>query len=124
MIGLWFLQNLLAGLATVNAAAIPIRGPHSSAHRGFVFGVVVALLFARSGAAVPSGLGLARRLSDGGQPPVPLYSESGLRVFRIARVMEQMDEAALVQAAQAGDRDAFAQLFAGHFDSVYDLPRA
>jgi len=48
MIGLWFLQNLLAGLATVNAAATPDSGTAFFAHiGGFVFGVVLALLAGR-----------------------------------------------------------------------------
>jgi len=48
MIGVWFLQNLFAGLATVNAAATPDSGTAFFAHiGGFFFGVTVALLFAR-----------------------------------------------------------------------------
>ncbi len=47
MIGLWFVQNLLAGLATVNAAATPDSGTAFFAHiGGFLFGVLVGLLLA------------------------------------------------------------------------------
>lgn len=50
MIGIWFLQNLLAGLATVSDAATPDSGVAFFAHiGGFLFGVVVAALFRRGG---------------------------------------------------------------------------
>lgn len=48
MIGLWFLQNLLAGLATVGSAATPDTGVAWFAHiGGFLFGMAVAMLFGR-----------------------------------------------------------------------------
>ena len=48
MIGLWFLQNLLFGVASVSNAAAPDTGVAFFAHiGGFVFGVLVAGLFLR-----------------------------------------------------------------------------
>jgi len=44
MIGLWFLQNLFSGVATVSNAVAPDQGTAWFAHiGGFVFGVLVAL---------------------------------------------------------------------------------
>ena len=49
MIGLWFLQNLLAGYATVGSANDPAGGVAFFAHiGGFLFGFVLVLLFFRS----------------------------------------------------------------------------
>lgn len=48
MIGLWFLQNLLSGYATIANAAAPDAGVAWFAHiGGFVFGLVIALLAGR-----------------------------------------------------------------------------
>lgn len=48
MIGVWFLQNLLAGLATISDAATPDSGVAFFAHiGGFLFGVAVAVLLGR-----------------------------------------------------------------------------
>ena len=48
MIGLWFLQNLLAGFATIGSAATPDTGVAWFAHiGGFLFGMAIALLFVR-----------------------------------------------------------------------------
>lgn len=48
MIGVWFLQNLLAGLATISDAATPDSGVAFFAHiGGFLFGVAVAAIFGR-----------------------------------------------------------------------------
>lgn len=50
MIGIWFLQNLLAGFATLGAAAAPDQGVAWFAHiGGFLFGMLMALLFIRRG---------------------------------------------------------------------------
>ncbi|MCC6387850.1 MAG: rhomboid family intramembrane serine protease [Dehalococcoidia bacterium] len=44
MIGIWFLQNLLAGVATLGAAAAPGQGVAWFAHiGGFLFGMLLAL---------------------------------------------------------------------------------
>jgi len=49
MIGLWFLQNLLAGYATVGSANDPAGGVAFFAHiGGFLFGFLSVLLFFRS----------------------------------------------------------------------------
>lgn len=54
MIGLWFLQNLLAGFATLGAAATPDAGVAWFAHiGGFLFGFVFAALFAREPRRAP-----------------------------------------------------------------------
>lgn len=48
MIGLWFVQNLISGVATINNAATPDTGVAFFAHvGGFVFGVVTVWLFLR-----------------------------------------------------------------------------
>jgi len=48
MIGLWFLQNLLAGYATINAAATADAGVAWFAHiGGFLFGAAIALTLRR-----------------------------------------------------------------------------
>ncbi len=48
MIGLWFLQNLLAGFATLGDAAAPDQGVAWFAHiGGFLFGMLSVLLFLR-----------------------------------------------------------------------------
>lgn len=44
MIGLWFLQNLFSGVATISSAAAPDQGTAWFAHiGGFVFGMLIAL---------------------------------------------------------------------------------
>ncbi len=44
MIGFWFIQNLLSGVATISSAAAPDQGTAWFAHiGGFVFGMLVAL---------------------------------------------------------------------------------
>ena len=49
MIGLWFAQNLLQGVAGINNVATPDAGVAFFAHiGGFVFGLLVALMFART----------------------------------------------------------------------------
>lgn len=49
MIGLWFLQNLFTGLATVGNAAAPDQGVAWFAHiGGFIFGAMMVLLFFRN----------------------------------------------------------------------------
>ncbi len=58
MIGLWFLQNLLAGLATLGNAATPDAGVAWFAHiGGFLFGASFIFLFGRD-------LGQPRRYSE------------------------------------------------------------
>ena len=48
MIGLWFVQNLFSGYATIADAATPNAGVAWFAHiGGFVFGMVVAWLAGR-----------------------------------------------------------------------------
>ena len=48
MIGFWFLQNLLAGYATINAAATADAGVAWFAHiGGFLFGAAIALMLRR-----------------------------------------------------------------------------
>ncbi|MCC6381368.1 MAG: rhomboid family intramembrane serine protease [Dehalococcoidia bacterium] len=48
MIGLWFLQNLLAGFATIGQAGTPDSGVAFFAHvGGFLFGMFAVLLFLR-----------------------------------------------------------------------------
>lgn len=48
MIGLWFLQNLLAGWATIGQAGTPDSGVAFFAHvGGFLFGMLAVLLFLR-----------------------------------------------------------------------------
>lgn len=54
MIGVWFLQNLLAGFATLGNAATPDAGVAWFAHiGGFIFGVVFAALFAPTARRAP-----------------------------------------------------------------------
>jgi membrane associated rhomboid family serine protease len=49
MIGLWFLQNLFAGVASINSAASPDTGGAFFAHvGGFVFGMLTVWLFLRN----------------------------------------------------------------------------
>jgi membrane associated rhomboid family serine protease len=49
MIGLWFLQNLFAGVASVNDAANPDTGVAFFAHvGGFIFGMLTVWLFLRN----------------------------------------------------------------------------
>lgn len=49
MIGLWFLQNLLSGYATISEAAGPTQGVAWFAHiGGFVFGALLVALFLRN----------------------------------------------------------------------------
>ena len=49
MIGLWFLQNLFAGVASINNVASPDAGVAFFAHvGGFVFGALSVLLFLRN----------------------------------------------------------------------------
>lgn len=49
MIGLWFLQNLFAGVASVNSAVDPNTGVAFFAHiGGFVFGMLTVWLFLRN----------------------------------------------------------------------------
>lgn len=44
MIGLWFIQNLFSGVATISSAAAPDQGTAWFAHiGGFVFGMLIAL---------------------------------------------------------------------------------
>jgi membrane associated rhomboid family serine protease len=48
MIGLWFVQNLLSGLATIGSAASPSEGVAWFAHvGGFLFGAVLTLFVFR-----------------------------------------------------------------------------
>jgi membrane associated rhomboid family serine protease len=48
MIGLWFVQNLLAGYATIADAASPDVGVAFFAHiGGFLFGMLIAALAGR-----------------------------------------------------------------------------
>lgn len=59
MIGLWFLQNLLAGYATIGSAGAPDAGVAFFAHiGGFLFGFLLVFLFFRS-------LHLGRRAAGG-----------------------------------------------------------
>ncbi|MCS7293978.1 MAG: rhomboid family intramembrane serine protease, partial [Dehalococcoidia bacterium] len=54
MIGIWFLQNLLAGFATLGSAATPDAGVAWFAHiGGFLFGLAFAALFAPSPRRAP-----------------------------------------------------------------------
>ncbi|GBD24494.1 hypothetical protein HRbin29_02172 [bacterium HR29] len=54
MIGIWFLQNLLAGFATLGDAATPDAGVAWFAHiGGFLFGFAFAALFAREPRRAP-----------------------------------------------------------------------
>jgi membrane associated rhomboid family serine protease len=48
MIGLWFLQNLLSGVASINSVSSPDAGVAFFAHvGGFLFGLATALVFLR-----------------------------------------------------------------------------
>jgi len=49
MIGVWFAQNFLAGLASIDGAMQASQGVAFFAHiGGFIFGMVIALLLPRS----------------------------------------------------------------------------